>query len=515
MTRSSTWALLVGFLIGCGAAPDANDPDDYQNPNPADPDDPSDPTPDDPNDPTPPQPDTVRVQLAPKSGITGIQRVNFAVPLQAGKVTDAADVRVIAGGSELASARRILATHADGSARSIQLQVEVDVAIGALDVELGAAATMDLALVDVASTLSPADGTMGPRVWARLPAAWLAASGVTGPAVPEAELTGALATAWDDVCDYADNNVTEFLSLQSSRDVWLYDRGTTMYRGYAQRGDQVTLESAYRETAIYRAGITGTGTSTRIGVPTAESDLKYHYTQNLAIHYLLTGDDRFREAAENVATRVRALWGSGAYNGGFWTERHAGFGLLAYHWASLVSDDRAGEFAGYADATVDNYLEVQADYDFDDPAARCFAHSAESHGEDFGTYGCSPWMSAILADGLDAYARERSGARAAAAREAIVELGRSIVDGGLDNSGKPVYWQALDGSSEIDDYDEHWGEPAYVVAMAWHWGGRSDAALRAAAEELIEGLADNGSSPHLRSFNWQCRSAVVTPWYLD
>ena len=51
--------------------------------------------------------------------------------------------------------------------------------------------------------------------------------------------------------------------------------------------------------------------------------------------------------------------------------------------------------------------------------------------------------------------------------------------------------------------------------MAWHWGGRSDAALRAAAEDLIAGLADNGSSPHLRSFNWQCRSAVVTPWYLD
>jgi hypothetical protein len=50
--------------------------------------------------------------------------------------------------------------------------------------------------------------------------------------------------------------------------------------------------------------------------------------------------------------------------------------------------------------------------------------------------------------------------------------------------------------------------------MAWHWSGRTDAALRATADDLIAGLADNGSSPHLRSFNWQCRSAVATPWYL-
>ena len=144
--------------------------------------------------------------------------------------------------------------------------------------------------------------------------------------------------------------------------VWLFDRGTTAYRGYARRGDLVTLETAYRETAIYRAGITGTGASTRIPIP-APDDLKYHYTQNMAIHYLLTGDDRFREAAEAVDARAATLWTSPGYAGGddFWTERHAGFGLLAYVWAMIVSDDAAAEFRGLADTAVTAYLDDAGD----------------------------------------------------------------------------------------------------------------------------------------------------------
>jgi hypothetical protein len=515
MTRFVHKTLFLAFLIGgCGADSvaderDPGNPTDPSNPDHPDPDDP------DPDVPDPTQPDQVTVQLAPRPGVTGTQRVNFAVPLASGKVADPANVRVLAGGTEIASGRRVLATYPDGTARSIQLQVEVDVSsTGELVVELGAPATQSLSLVAVSTLLEPADGTQGPRVWARLPAAFLAASGVVGPALTVGESTGPQKTAWDGVCDYADHDVDAFLALQGSRDVWLYDRGTAMYRGHARRGDQVTLESAYRETAIYRARITGTGTATRIGVPTAESDLKYHYTQNLAIHYLLTGDDRFRESAEDVATRVRSLWGTGAYDGRFWTERHAGFGLLAYLWASIVSDDRAAEFAANADTAVANYVAMQMAYPAPDTMARCFAHSADSAGEGFGTLGCSPWMSAILADGLDQYASERSGAAADAARGAIVRLGNAIAQDGLDGEGRPFYWQAIGGGSEVDDYDEHWGESAYVTAMAWHWGGRTDAALRATVNELMAGLADHGTAPHLRSFNWQCRSAPGTAWYL-
>jgi hypothetical protein len=67
----------------------------------------------------------------------------------------------------------------------------------------------------------------------------------------------------------------------------------------------------------------------------------------------------------------------------------------------------------------------------------------------------------------------------------------------------------------VDDYDEHWGESAYVVAMAWHHAGRTDTTLRRVADQLVAGLRSRGEAGQLRSFNWQCRSAVATPFFLE
>jgi hypothetical protein len=66
----------------------------------------------------------------------------------------------------------------------------------------------------------------------------------------------------------------------------------------------------------------------------------------------------------------------------------------------------------------------------------------------------------------------------------------------------------------IDDYDEHWGESAYVIGMAWNLGGKQEPLLKQVANELVIGFGQHGVAPHMRSFNWQCRSAVATPYYL-
>lgn len=465
-------------------------------------------------------PDTVSVHLVPQDGVSGLQRVAFAVPLPPGMQDDEALVRVVHEGTELPTARRALARHAAGGIRSLELQVELELA-GETDlaVELGAAGTAgDLPRVPTEDTLVQADGTLGPRVWALLPAEWLAASGLAGPQQPVADTPPALA-AWDAVCDYAAFGIDAFLPQQDDPTVWLYDRGTTFWRAHARTGELGTLATAYRETAMYRAGLSGSGAGTTIGLPAQVDDLKYHYAQNLALHYLATGDDRFREAAEDVAERAHALWPSPAYDPpDFWTERHAGFGLLAYVWAAAVSDDQADTFRGWADEAVTAYTTMQATFPagYDDPDARCFAHHADDHGEDYGYFGCSPWMSAILADGLEQYAIDSGGAEADVARESLVQLGRIVARDGLDGDGRPMYWMGVGTDlDEPDAYDEHWGESAYVVALAWHHDGRSDAALRDAAQALVDGLAAYGSAPHMRSFNWQCRSAVATPWYLQ
>ncbi|HEY5934424.1 MAG TPA: hypothetical protein VIU61_07315, partial [Kofleriaceae bacterium] len=471
--------------------------------------------------PPPPTGSTVDVTLQPRAGVSGSQRVNFAVPLARGVLLDPDQIRVLKGGIELPAARRELSTHPDGSLRSVQIQVQTSVVAGTvLNVRLNETpTTLPLSRVEVSTTLDPADGSLGPRVWALLPATWLSASGITGPMVADSVTNGTALDAWDGACDYQNHGVAQFLTMTTDKGAWLYDRGTAMYRGYAKRGDLFTLESAYRETAIYRNGMTGIDAATRIGVPGSADDLKYHYNQNLAIHYLLTGDDRFRESAEDLATRVYSLWNSPGYAGGsdFWTERHAGFGLLAYVWARIVTDDQGAILEQHADQAVAAYHSLQATYSpgWTDPAARCYAHQASAHGESYGTWGCSPWMSAILADGLDAYATESGGSEATAARAAIVKLGKIIARDGRDSSGKPYYWMGIGtAADEIDPYHEHWSEAAYVVAMAWHWGGRSDSALRTAADQLVAGTKTHASSPHLRSFNWQCRSAVATPWYL-
>ena len=44
--------------------------------------------------------------------------------------------------------------------------------------------------------------------------------------------------------------------------------------------------------------------------------------------------------------------------------------------------------------------------------------------------------------------------------------------------------------------------------------GKTDTQLRAAADALVTGTRTLGETGQLRSFNWQCRSAVATPYFL-
>lgn len=398
-------------------------------------------------------PGSVVVTLAAEAGVSGMQRVSFAVPLAPGQLDDASAVRVLASGSELPAARRGLASRADGSLRSVQLQVDVDVdSVTELTVEIDAQPTGgDLTGVPVSDTLIDPNGEQGPRVWAQLPAVWLSGSGFAGPLLPESEVSGD-AAAWASVCDYAEFDTSAFVAAGADTDnaLWLYDRGTALFRGYARRGDLVPFRSAYVESAMYR------------------------------------------------------------------TERHAGFSLLAYVWAAMISDDQASTFVSLADDAVLAYLDVQATYPigYTDAEARCFAHDSDAHGEGYGYFGCSPWMSAILADALWGYI-EMGGTHAAAVESSLVQLGRIVARDGRDANDNPFYWMGVGTSEdEVDPYHEHIGESAYIVAMAWHLSGRSNVDLKSAADALVAKFAADGSAPHVRSFNWQCRSAVATPWYL-
>jgi len=454
-------------------------------------------------------------------GVTGAQRVNFAVPLSLGKLSDASKLRVLAGAVEVPAARRVLARYSDGSARSVQLQLDVNVSTTTnLTVQLGVTGASGPTMADVTTTLAGSGNNIHPKVWAQLPATYLAASGVAGPVTPRSSITGTALDAWNTLCNYDTWNTDAFLvNAASSRDVWLFDRVTAMYRGYAATGSISPLRSAYREAAIYLGGMTITnGVTTAIAPPNANTDLKYYYSQGVALHYLLTGDDRYREAAEAVSAKVVTMWNP-TYNNadGFWTERHAGFALLAHEWATIVSDDKAATIAARAETAVTAFLNHQNSYpsNYTDTTARCWAHTANAHGETFGYVGCSPWMSAILADALDAHARRVGGTRATQIQQSLAKLGRIIARDGLDSTGKPYYWMGVGTTSDlVDDYDEHWGEAAYLVGMAWDASGRTETSLKTKADALLSGFRTNGVIGQVRSFNWQCRSAPMAPTFL-
>ena len=367
-----------------------------------------------------------------------------------------------------------------------------------------------------------------PRVWVTLPASWLVTSTVAGHLVPNSTLTTAPLNAWRTLCDATMYGSAAFATQMGTAGPWLYDRGTALYRAYAVAGTLGPLQSAYRETDLYRQRLLASSTTP------PSSDLKYNYTQNLALHYLFTGDDRFREAAETIANRSTVSGYTGAISTSFWTERHAGFGLLANVYAARVSDDQAATFRTRA-ATIVNNLEAIQNTTLNLTAApankmlpathRCFAHTPQAHDISeyvnldgaAATLVCSPWMSAIVAEGLEAWADDASPADRTRGLDAIVRLGRRLTNPDNRNAtgGRPHYLLGVDGANAPDGFDEHWGEVAYVGAMAFHYSGRTDMTLRSNAMHFVTGFSNDGSIGQLRSFNWQCRAAVATPFYLQ
>src|SRR4030095_9989390 len=70
---------------------------------------------------------SMEVHLVPSDGVSGQERVSFAVPLPVGLIADATKIRVTHDGTEVAAARRALAKWLDGSVRSVHLQLDLDV----------------------------------------------------------------------------------------------------------------------------------------------------------------------------------------------------------------------------------------------------------------------------------------------------------------------------------------------------------------------------------------------------
>jgi hypothetical protein len=52
------------------------------------------------------------------------------------------------------------------------------------------------------------------------------------------------------------------------------------------------------------------------------------------------------------------------------------------------------------------------------------------------------------------------------------------------------------------------------MAMAWDATGRTETSLKSAIDQTLAGMIAHGEVGRVRSFNWQCRSGVMTPTFL-
>ena len=133
----------------------------------------------------------------------------------------------------------------------------------------------------------------------------------------------------------------------------------------------------------------------------------------------------------------------------------------------IVSDDKAGELQTLADDAVKAYIEAQETYPagYADQEARCFAHSADAAGEPYGYFGCSPWLSAILADGLVSIIPYMKGAFFYRAVEQ--QVGAAALDGALRAFSGAYVGRAATMQDMLDTIQAETGFDATTLAEGW------------------------------------------------
>ena len=286
--------------------------------------------------------------------------VNFGLPLPPGFLSDSRNVRVVnAARQEFRAAVRALEPWRiggrEGSIRSLQIQFTSDFSRKRnqrIKILFQPRRKNESRFVPVEETLISKDGLDGPRIIALLPAGWLCDSWIVGPQT-SASKSGQY-RAYD---QFVERNFPGSLAYLNSQiySEWLFDRTTVYYKMFARTGDRKFLEAAYHSAHFLRLHTKMDGPDA--GIFTLKgADLKYVYPRAMHIHYLLTGDERMRDAGKIMAeyclrnqnpvyqpsSIIPSPIGADPERGRkFWTLRHQGYGLLGILHGWELTGDRA------------------------------------------------------------------------------------------------------------------------------------------------------------------------------
>jgi hypothetical protein len=305
----------------------------------------------------------------------------------------------------------------EGSIRSLLIQLTADFT-GArtkrIKILFEPRRLTDNSLVQVEQTLIKPDGLDGPRVMALLPADWLCVSLIVGPQTPASE--SGQYQAFDQFVERNFPGSLDYLNSQQYSE-WLFDRTTVYYKMFVRTGASKFLLAAYHSAHFVRLHTKMDGPDA--GIFTLKGpDLKYVYPRAMHIHYLLTGDERMREAGKIMArycirnqnpvyqpsSITPSKIGTDPERGrAFWTLRHQGYGLLGILHGWELSGDRA--YWIKAKECVDAYYRHQQTPPDGRPADGSLRQDWALYDPNEADFkgATSAWMMALLLDPLFHY----------------------------------------------------------------------------------------------------------------
>jgi hypothetical protein len=285
--------------------------------------------------------------------------ISFAVPVPRATLSDAAQVRVMAGASALdAQVKPLLYAH-DRAGRptdvlSVLIQFPATQMPGkALDVQIAwrggsarssapiaryasvshdAEVTADTATLEVAKSGESYRLVRGPvvrhalftgrepNVLATFPDGYLARTEIFGHQAAASELKGDVAGLQFLSRSFVEGlpaalylqpfplnpDPASFVDPRERYDVWLYDRCTTVLLGYVHSGDVRFLQNGYRFCSFYESKIGLTGDQRGYFTLKPQLDSKYSHSRGLYAYYALTGDEAAYEAIQATADRTLA-----------------------------------------------------------------------------------------------------------------------------------------------------------------------------------------------------------------
>ncbi len=451
--------------------------------------------------------------------------VSFGVPFPRGAVTDAAQLLLTdADGHELPAhvapllPWRTLGDASETSIRAVRVSVQLRFdSTDAVDVRLhwGTPRTMSVEsapdpwaswMGPVSDEYASSEGVYEPAVYATLPAEWLGTVLLrtrTAPLGADADLS------WldDDVANFSETAVNDvdprvtadnLIHYQTDYEPWLFDRASTLFSVYARTGDVRWLRSAHRAAQFYAQHLDADGSFDLKGM-----DLKYSYGVCLLIDLMLTGDTRLVDPIERVGTAGESFNPHYTITTNFWTERHLNYALLA----ALTAWEATGEEA-YA-TRIEDIVSTMVSHVASPPGGwtpqGCLLHTMRSHeGDDDDRPICSPWMSALLADGIWRYYLDSQDDRAL---RLLAGLGEFIATYGLYDAGTEsaelaglmVPWYLVSDAYQFTDSGA-WADIEHtcdvgglVIRAAWakRQLGEDPSALTSTAQSLLEGCQRN------------------------